>query len=175
MQQAQKGSMIDIAVFYFAHRPLLEATIAAHQRGASIRVLLDANNEAFGFSKNGIPNRQIAIDLHRAGIPIRWCATSGEQCHSKFLLSRNPDGTAEMVLGSANFTRSNLDNFNLETSVRLMAPSHQTVIKEATAFFQRQWHNQGGQFSLPYEANEDTSLRRYWLYRFTEASGLSTF
>ena len=66
------------------------------ERGATLRVILDPNRDAFGREKNGIPNRQAAWDLHEAGIPVRWCATEGadageiflEQCGKLNLLAR---------------------------------------------------------------------------------------
>jgi len=85
---AQSGSRLDLAFFYLSHREIVASLLNAHERGANIRVLLDANNEAFGHQKSGIPNRQVALELHKAGIPVRWCNTSGEQCHSKSLILR---------------------------------------------------------------------------------------
>ena len=38
---AKAGERLDIAVFYFSHRALLKAVIAARQRGVRVRVLLD--------------------------------------------------------------------------------------------------------------------------------------
>ncbi len=72
-----------------------------------VRVLLDPNKDAFGRQKNGIPNRQVASELHAAGIPIRWCDTHGEQNHSKMIVKYN-DQQAELIVGSANFTARNL-------------------------------------------------------------------
>ena len=173
---AEAGDRIDIAVFYFAHRPLVEAVIAAQERGVRLRVLLDPNKDAFGIEKNGIPNRQVAADLHAAGVPVRWCDTHGEQCHAKLLLKTQASGEVELILGSANYTRRNLDDYNLETSVRLLADADAPAISDAGQYFERLWNNQPGRhFSVPYAVFEDTSRLRYWLYRIMEASGLSTF
>src|SRR5690606_40100432 len=62
---------------------LVEALIRARDRGARVRVLLDANKDAFGREKDGVPNRPVAAELHRAGIPVRFASTHGEQFHSK--------------------------------------------------------------------------------------------
>nr|WP_089725940.1 phospholipase D family protein [Halomonas muralis] len=173
---AEAGDRIDIAVFYFSHRPLVEAVIAARERGVRLRVLLDPNKDAFGIEKNGIPNRQVAADLHAAGVPVRWCDTHGEQCHAKLLLKTQASGEAELILGSANYTRRNLDDYNLETSVRLLADADAPAIGDAGQYFERLWSNRPGQhFSVPYAAFGDDSRLRYWMYRVMEASGLSTF
>ncbi|SHF14666.1 PLD-like domain-containing protein [Modicisalibacter ilicicola DSM 19980] len=176
IDSAELGDRIDIAVFYFSHRQLLESVISAHERGVRVRVLLDPNRDAFGLEKNGIPNRQAATGLHRAGVPVRWCATTGEQCHSKLLLKRSLSGDAALILGSANFTRRNLDNLNLETSVRLKGSTQTPAITDAARYFLRYWRNsQGRLYSLPYSIYADPSPGRYWLYRVMEATGLSTF
>lgn len=176
LAKAKAGEQVDIAVFYFSHRALVQAVIAAQQRGVRLRVLLDPNEDAFGRKKNGIPNRQVALELHQAGVPVRWCDTHGEQCHAKFLLTRSASGHAELIVGSANYTRRNLDDYNLESSVRVLAPVEAATIATSIAYFDASWINSDGRsFSLPYAAFEDTSRWRYWRYRFTEATGLSSF
>ena len=150
--------------------------VAARQRGVRMRVLLDPNEDAFGRKKNGIPNRQVALELHRAGVPVRWCDTHGEQCHAKLMLRRGEDGNAELIVGSANYTRRNLDDYNLESSARVLATSNAPVIGQASAYFEQSWNNgDGRRISLPYSASEDDSRWRYGRYRFTEATGLSSF
>ena len=173
---AKAGERLDIAVFYFSHRALLKAVVAAQQRGVHVRVLLDPNEDAFGRKKNGIPNRQAALELHRADVPVRWCDTHGEQCHAKLMLRRGTDGNAELIAGSANYTRRNLDDYNLESSARVLAATDAAVMEQAIAYFEQGWNNgDGRRISLPYSAYEDTSRWRYWRYRFTEATGLSSF
>jgi len=173
---ARASDQLDIAVFYFSHRALLKSVIAARQRGVQVRVLLDPNEDAFGRKKNGIPNRQAALELHRAGVSVRWCDTHGEQCHAKLMLRRGADGNAELIAGSANYTRRNLDDYNLESSARVLAASDAPVIEQASTYFEQSWNNGNGrQISLPYSAYEDASRWRYWRYRFTEATGLSSF
>lgn len=126
--------------------------------------------------KNGIPNRQVAHELHQANIPIRWCDTHGEQCHGQLLLKMAADGSAEMILGSANFTRRNLDNLNLESSLRVLADQDLPALRDATDYFERNWSNSvGRQASVAYSVFADDSWLRYWQYRLMEATGLSTF
>ena len=175
---AQSGSRLDLAFFYLSHREIVAALLDAHERGASVRVLLDANSEAFGHQKSGIPNRQVALELHKAGIPVRWCNTVGEQCHSKLLALRPLAGATELLLGSANLTRRNLDNLNLETDVWVSVPSDSEVATKAIGFFEQQWQSGPDSdpvMSLPYEHWADDSMLRYWRYRLMEATGLSTF
>ncbi|HSP57977.1 MAG TPA: phospholipase D-like domain-containing protein, partial [Halomonas sp.] len=171
------GDRLDVAVFYLAHRRMIEALIAAQARGAQVRVLLDPNRNAFGLEKDGIPNRPVAQELVDAGIAVRWCVTQGEQCHSKLLLRRSANGgEAEMIVGSANFTRRNLDNLNLETSVRLQGRAEFPALRDAAAFFERRWQSTPGRItSEPFEAYQSPGLWKQLRYRVMEATGLSTF
>lgn len=176
LNQSEQGDRIDLSMFYLSHRGIINALIQAHQRGAKLRVLLDPNEDAFGKKKNGIPNRQVASELNEAGIKVRWCDTHGEQCHSKLMLIQPTNAAAELLLGSANFTRRNLDDLNLETNVVLVGDSSISAMVDASAFFELYWRNGPNQyFSRPYEYYADESRLRYWRYRLMEATGLSTF
>lgn len=173
---AEPGDLLDVAVFYLADRDVMDALLAAQARGVRLRVLLDPNKDAFGRTKNGIPNRQVARELHQAGAPVRWCDTHGEQCHAKFLLLRDRDGGAKLLLGSANFTRRNLDDYNLETSVLLEGRAEQAALADAAGWFERVWNNEPGRrFSVEYAAYADDGLWRRIMYRVMETTGLSTF
>lgn len=172
---ASLGDRVDLAMFYLAHRGVIESLKRAAQRGVQVRALLDPNRDAFGKQKDGIPNRPVARELVDAGVAVRWCNTTGEQCHSKFI-QVGIDGRSELIAGSANFTRRNLDDLNLETSLRVVGPPSAQVFRTAGRWFDQRWTNRDGRgFSLPYEAFEEDSLLRYWRYRFMESSGLSTF
>jgi len=176
LNQSSEGDRIDLAMFYLSHRDIVKALIQAHKRGATLRILLDPNEDAFGRKKNGIPNRQVASELNQAGIAVRWCDTHGEQCHSKLMLTRPINDSAELLLGSANFTRRNLDDLNLETNVVLVGDPSLSAVVDAAAFFDLYWRNAPNQyFSRPYEYYADESRLRYWRYRLMEATGLSTF
>lgn len=176
IDRAQHGERVDLLMFYLAHRAVLRALIGAHQRGVEVRVLLDPNRDAFGREKNGIPNRQVAMELQQAGVQVRWCNTAGEQCHGKMLLHLDHEANGTLLAGSANFTRRNLDNLNLETNVQVRADIEAPVVADAAAFFDTRWQNEPNRIhSLPYSAFADHSGLRYWRYRFMEASGLSTF
>lgn len=178
INSARGGTKLDLAMFYLSHRELVRAFINAHDRGVKVRILLDPNKDAFGHEKSGIPNRQVAMELTRAGVPVRWCNTHGEQCHSKMLIRRDSDDKWQLLIGSANFTRRNLNNLNLETDIFVRDLTVTPLIEQAQAFFDRQWGDEPATtpvLSLPYEAYSDHSQLRYWRYRLMEATGLSTF
>jgi len=170
------GDRLDVMMFYLAERALVMALQEAHHRGAQVRIILDPNKDAFGFKKNGIPNRPVAAELVRAGLPVRWCTTQGEQCHVKMVITHTADGNSQLLLGSANLTRRNLDNFNLESDILLQATTTSPAIMQAEAMFNRSWTNlPGRQFTTAYSGYGATSRLMYWLYRFQEATGISTF
>ena len=176
LDRSGAGDHIDVAIFYLSDRGIVEALVASRARGAGVRVLMDANKDAFGHEKSGVPNRPVAVDLRRGDVAVRWCDTHGEQCHAKLLLARYGSGEAALILGSANFTRRNLQNFNLETSVALRGPEHLPALRDAAVWFERLWTNAPDQhFSVEYEAYADESLRKRFQYRLEERTGLSTF
>ena len=170
------GDAVDVMVFYLSHRGVARAIRAAHQRGARVRVLLDPAKDAFGREKGGLPNRPTAHGLVADGVAVRWCHTNGEQCHSKTVLVRRGDGSATLISGSANFTRRNLDNLNLESDVRIDAPSEMPAMAQVAELFDDAWTNAEGQGeSLDYEAYADARLWRRLLSFTMEHTGMSTF
>ncbi|HKL51324.1 MAG TPA: phospholipase D family protein [Wenzhouxiangellaceae bacterium] len=170
------GDSIDLAMFYISHRGIVEGLVAARARGAEVRALLDPNKDAFGRQKGGIPNRSVAAELVEAGIEVRWCDTHGEQCHDKLILARRADGGSELIAGSANFTRRNLDDLNLETNVRVTAPVDSELMRHTASYFERRWAEPGVRnYSVPYSAYAAEGWIQYWRYRFMEFTGLSTF
>lgn len=179
-QKAVTGTRIDIGMFYFSDRKVVEALKAAIEQGAIVRVLLDANRDAFGRKKNGIPNRTVAAELMELAdeheIEVRWAATNGEQFHSKVL--RISGAQQEVLfLGSANWTRRNIGNLNLESN--LLLSNVPSVNQQFDNYFSSVWSNAKGiEESLPYEALAETGWSltwKTWLYRFQEWSGASTF
>lgn len=173
---AQAGEHLDMAAFYLSDRHVIKALRKAEERGVLVRVLLDSNRDAFGREKNGVPNRPVAHELVKAGVPVRWCTTSGEQCHSKWIMHRDSAGNASMVVGSTNFTRRNLHNLNLETSVVLRGPVDAEALAAGQQWFTNQWHNvDGKEFSTDYATYADERLWLRVLYRVMEATGMGTF
>ena len=176
IEQAQPGERIDLAIFYLSDRDIIGALRRARNKGVLMRVLLDPNKDAFGHRKFGIPNRPVAAELRQANIDVRWGHTHGEHCHAKMMLVEGKSGEGVLLLGSANLTRRNLDNFNLETDVLVRASSSSAVLRDARRHFDLLWKNTTEQiFSVPYEHYRDESVVKKCLYRWMEASGWSTF
>jgi hypothetical protein len=177
IQRAEAGASVDLAMFYLSERQVIEALLAAARRGATIRVLLDPNRDAFGYEKSGIPNRPVAAELIQHGggnITVRWADTHGEQFHSKLLLVRQRDQTT-LIIGSANATRRNIGDLNLETDLAVEGEPSAPGFQQAADYFERLWANQEFHCTVPYETYADNSRFKYWGYRFQEWSGASSF
>jgi hypothetical protein len=172
------GDTVDLAMFYLSDRPVIESLLDAARRGAAVRVLLDPNKDAFGFEKSGIPNRQVASELIAASdgaIQLRWIRTHGEQFHVKLTAVRSGQ-RLWLMLGSANFTRRNLGDLNLEANVIVDTPTASPLATAVSSWFEMLWSNrQGSEYSTDAETYAEPGTARYWLYRFMEASGFSTF
>ena len=176
IEGCRRNERLSLATFYLSDRDIIGALKLARRREVALRVLLDPNKDAFGNPKFGIPNRAVAHELRNAGVEVRWVHTHGEQCHTKMILHENMSAEALTLLGSANLTRRNLDNFNLETNVLVRTQATTKVFKDAKFHFDLLWYNQPGRiFSVPYDDYADESLIKRWLSRFMEASGFSTF
>jgi phosphatidylserine/phosphatidylglycerophosphate/cardiolipin synthase-like enzyme len=177
---ARVGDGIDIAMFYLSDREVIQALLAAAKRGVAVRVLLDPNKDAFGRTKNGIPNRSVATELAAASdgaIKVRWVRTHGEQFHSKLVAMRSAT-EFWFTLGSANLTRRNLDDFNLEANIAASVPLNAEIAMQISAWFESLWTNRGPpelEYTAEFGAYADPSQGSYWLYRIMEATGLSTF
>lgn len=176
LDQAGAGDKLALIVFYFSDRDIIHALKKAYGRGAAVRVLLDPNKDAFGREKSGIPNRQVAFELAKLGIPVRWSNTHGEQSHAKMLLAEYKKGESMVILGSANFTRRNLNNLNLETDIAVTGPAGSPLFIDVRNYIDLQWGNTDGRkFSVDYTSYADKAFHRRVLYHWMERTGMSTF
>ncbi len=177
LTSAQKGDTFSLAMFYLSDRDVIKALIGAANRGAIVRVILDPNKDAFGFEKNGIPNRPVAKELLAASgksIAVRWCDTHNEQCHAKMFMGKTATSSF-LLLGSANFTRRNLENYNLEASVIAEASGAFPAWNDALKYFDTLWENKGAVYTADYAVYQDKSVWKPTVYRMMERTGLSSF
>ncbi len=174
--RVQSGTRVDLSMFYLSDKDVIKALIAAKKAGGEVRVILDPAKDAFGRTKNGIPNRQSAARLVKAGIPLRWADTHGEQCHVKMLYVEQAEETATLLLGSCNYTRRNMDNFNAECNMAVSAVRDDPNMRRAREIFDRWWSNtEGRTYTTDYKTFEDRSVRRTLRAWLMERSGMGTF
>ena len=175
-----RGEAIDIAMFYLSDRAIIEALLAASRRGAAIRIILDPNKDAFGHAGSGLPNRPAASELVAASdgaIRVRWYRTHGEQFHSALVMIYGPS-TLWLTLGSANLTRRELGDYDLEANVAVETTRDSTLSQQALQYFETLWDNRapaGTEYTADVGAYADPSQLSYWAYRLMEASGLARF
>jgi phosphatidylserine/phosphatidylglycerophosphate/cardiolipin synthase-like enzyme len=176
----RNGDSISIATFYLADRRVLDALVEAAGRSVRVRVILDPNRDAFGRQKDGVPNRPVANELvTRSGerIQVRWYRTHGEQFHTKIAMIQRGDRFVAS-LGSANLTRRNVGNYNLEANLAVEAGTESPLAIEMLGYFDRLWNNDGPpgtEYTAAFGAYRDEDSGRYWRYRLMEATGLSTW
>ncbi len=176
----RRGDRIDAALFYLADRDIIDALMAASGRGVEIRLILDPNRDAFGRTRTGIPNRPAASELVArtdGAIKVRWYRTHGEQFHAKAVAITSGD-RAWLTLGSANLTRRNIGDFNLEADLSVEGPRTIPALADFDRWFNRLWNNRapaGVEFTADFGSFADPSQTRYWAYRIMETTGLSTF
>jgi phosphatidylserine/phosphatidylglycerophosphate/cardiolipin synthase-like enzyme len=176
----RNGDSISIATFYLSDRKVLDALLDAADRNVSVRLILDPNRDAFGRQKDGVPNRPVANELvTQSGekIQVRWYRTHGEQFHTKIALIRH-EHRFIASLGSANLTRRNVGNYNLEANIALETAEDAALAVEMQAYFDRLWNNDGPpgtEYTAVFAAYRDEDNGKYWRYRLMEATGLSTW
>lgn len=180
IDSTRNGDAVSIATFYLSDRNIVKALVRSASRGVKVRLILDPNRDAFGRQKDGVPNRPVASELVKRSeeqIEVRWYRTHGEQFHTKLALITHGDRLIAS-LGSANLTRRNIGNYNLEANVALELSARSALGIELIGYFDRLWNNDGPlgtSFTAPYGAWRDDDAGRYWRYRLMEATGLSTF
>jgi hypothetical protein len=158
-----KDDQICIAVENLSDRRLIAAALAAAARGAHVQVLLE---------RNPMPNRASAGELLRDGagrIEVRWSPSGFAASSPKLLLVRHRNDVWVNV-GSANFTRRNLGDLNLESGVELRMPARAAPARAFSEYFTKIWSAADRET----DAAEESGAA-YWHYRFAEATGLSSF
>ncbi|MFN7991435.1 MAG: phospholipase D family protein [Candidatus Micrarchaeia archaeon] len=92
---AQKS--VDIEIYTFSSRDVVEALEEARSRGVEVRIIIEKNVV-------GGENQQIFDELSAKGFDIRWASRAYKLTHAKFMVV---DGVAVLV-GSHNLSNSAL-------------------------------------------------------------------
>ncbi|MDK7354338.1 phospholipase D-like domain-containing protein [Peptoniphilus harei] len=177
IKETKKGDEINLGIFYLSEFRILRELGEASKRGVYVKIIADLNKDAFGLEKNGSPNRPALSELKEdyPDINIRWYQTSGEQFHTKFIYFDFKDKNPLAILGSANYTRRNLDNFNLETNLAVEMEKDSPMAKEMKNYYARIWNNKGGDYTLPLEDFYEKGFLLRILWKIQEKTGLCTW
>lgn len=178
LDATKKGDEIWLAMFYLADRTAVDSLIDAAQRGVKVKIILDPNQNAFGNEKIGLPNLPVAAELEELGgknMEIRWYNTDKEQFHTKLLYIKKE--RESMILGgSTNYTRRNLDDYNLEANIKIIAANDKDISLNVKQYFNKLWTNQNGEFTSPYEAYQDpVPIVKYVGYLFQKFLRFETY
>lgn len=177
IRETKKGDEINLGIFYLSEFRILRELGEAAKRGVNVKIIADLNKDAFGLEKNGSPNRPALSELKEdyPDINIRWYQTSGEQFHTKFIYFDFKDKDPLAILGSANYTRRNLDNFNLETNLAVEMKKDSPMAREMKNYYARIWNNEDGDYTLPLEDFYESRFFMRILWKIQEKTGLCTW
>ena len=78
-------------------------------------------------------------------------------------------------MGSANFTRRNLDNFNLETDVEIKMNKNSALISKFENYYDRIWNNIGGEYTQDFESGLDKNIFLKFIWKVQEKAGTCTW
>ena len=177
IKETKKGDEINLGIFYLSEFRILRELGEAAKRGVDVKIIADLNKDAFGLEKNGSPNRPALSELKEnyPDINIRWYQTSGEQFHTKFIYFDFKDKDPLAILGSANYTRRNLDNYNLETNLAVEMKKDSPMAEEMKNYYARIWNNEDGDYTLPIEDFYESRFIMRILWKIQEKTGLCTW
>ncbi len=174
INSSKKGDKLDLAMFYISDENIIAALAKAALRDVEIRVILDRNIAAFGRRKGTIPNRVTAarlINMSQNKINIHWATDQhGEQFHHKTMILRQ-NKNLNLLLGSANYTRRNLADFNLETNLQIAGKTNDDFAIDAIEWFDEQWQDN----SIPWSEEDKPGFSLAFFSRFQEFTGLCSF
>ena len=177
IRESKEGYEINLGIFYISEFRILRELGEAAKRGVDVKIIADLNKDAFGLEKNGSPNRPALSQLKEdyPDINIRWYQTSGEQFHTKFIYFDFKDKDPLAILGSANYTRRNLDNYNLETNLAVEMKKDSSMAGEMKDYYARIWNNEDGDYTLPIEDFYESRFIMRILWKIQEKTGLCTW
>lgn len=103
---------IDVAMFWFDHRSLAEALLAARRRGVQVRVLADRRSLRGMAKEDGSRTwmRSVPGHLTRGGVPVAIYQGKDHIMHHKFLLIDRAHGNGRIVLTTWNWHLEDLQN-----------------------------------------------------------------
>ena len=177
----RNGDAVSIATFYLSDRKVLDALLAAADRGVRVRIILDPNRDAFGRQKDGVPNRPVANELvTRERRADRGALVSHARRAIPYQARADPRTATASSHRSARRTSraaTSATTTSKRTS-RSKLPADSPLAIEMIGYFDRLWNNDGPpgtEFTAPFGAYRDEDRATYWRYRLMEATGLSTF
>lgn len=178
IEKTVEGDSIHLAMFYIAEGEVVQALTNAANRGVEVRMVLDANENAFGSEKTGLPNRPAVHEMLEDTddkIEVRWYNAVVGQFHTKSIMI-NTEKESYISGGSTNYTERAFMNYNVESNIRIIAPNDSELVGDMEAYFERLWNNEDALYTLNVDAYQDTFT--FWqrgIYGFQKIFKLTTY
>ena len=178
---AARGDSLDMALYQLADRDVVRG--AAGRRAPRRHRAPDPRPErgrARRSPPRACPTSRWRASWSRAAAGRSTCAGTARTA-SAFTARWRCWSTAQrlwLTLGSANFTRRSLDDYDLEANVALELTADAAIAEQARGYFETLWGNRAGagiEYTADFAAFADPSQADYWLGRLLEATGLSGF
>lgn len=177
LQGTGQGDIIWIGMFYLSDRDVIGEILQASSRGVDVHLVLDENKDAFGLKKNGIPNKPVASELYKESegkIKIKWYKTHGEQFHTKMVLIKGQEKSV-IFGGSANLTKRNIGDYNLEADLCISAPNDSKIAQDVESYFNRIWNITEETYTVELKEYQKEPFWKSAFYLFQEWTGFSSF
>ncbi len=114
---------LDLQLYVLTESSVVDAIIAAHQRGVVVRVLLDPDQA---------PSDPSAARLRAAGVDVRLYNSSGEKLHAKLVVA----DSSTVLFGSANWSRG---GFSRNHEVDIEIPNAPAIAAEFMKAVEADW------------------------------------
>jgi hypothetical protein len=162
---AVDGDEIRVSTPELSDHPVVNALVAAASRGARIRVVVDPSS---------LINATVVGKLRRDGanrIEVRWCAPwngAGTAMASLAIVRHRREVWIDV--GAADFTRSSLDDLNLDAAMDLRLQERAAAARNFIDAFERTW-SAASSADPPGSADAPA----YWTYRVLQVAGLASY
>lgn len=178
IEKTTEDDTIQLAMFYISESSVVRALTDAANRGVDVRMILDANENAFGNEKTGLPNRPVVHEMLAESdnrIEARWYNAVVGQFHTKSIMIQTPDETI-ISSGSTNYTERAFNDYNLESNLRIITPNDSELTEKTTAYFERLWNNDDALYTLDVEEYQnDFTFWQRGIYGFQKLFKLTTY
>lgn len=161
LSTATDGDDVRLAARALSDRSVVTATLGAAARGARTRLLLDPAAP---------PNRAVAGEFRREApgrIELRWLH-AGAPISSLAIVRHRRE--LWISLGSADFTRSSLDDLNLSAAVDFRLQDRAAAAHAFMDAFDAAWSA-----AAPDDSQTGDEAPGYWRYRIMQAAGLAVY
>lgn len=165
IQAAGPGDSLDVTTYFFAYRTetdlkakmLFDAIVAAHGRGADVRIYLERNSNPKVNPSITKANKLVANRFARAGIEKIYFDPEEKISHAKIIKLRGKNRSA-VLLGSTNLYRGDLDdNHQVNFLIEGAAP-----VDQVTAYLNHKFAYEAATYDQTMGGARSRPMVRFW-------------